>query len=323
MASEKMSIAVKLFEAKRIQFLIAGSPNDAFCSQIGMFKLALSRLGEPYSNAIITAIFGDAEITGLPERWSSIFEGVQVVFADVKDFMKYNVFAQGDLRYEMVDETADIVMMFDADTVLVRAIPELLALSMATPALRAAIAHRPPYGDREIWGPIFDRYLGYRPPFDHEYALVRDKTEDGSKFLASPYYINQGVMFGTAAIFKELGPKMREIRHDLIAQNPNWLLFSAQIALTVALLRHDIPHEAIALRYNYPNRHTEADLNRVSEFENMAVLHYQNTRHYDRHKIFTSKQQFDEFLGIELHGSHLVFQDFVRNLTTGAYPFPD
>lgn len=305
----------------RLQFLIAGAPSAAFCSQIAMFKRGLDHLGPPYSSARLTAVFGDDKITVLPPHWASHMMGIETVFAEPADFALYNAFAQGDLRFELVDPDADVVLMFDADTLLLRPIPELLEQSLARPALRGVIAHRSPFHPGSSWEEVGTAFPDAPLVFDHEYALAYHEVEGKQRRVPCPFYINQGVMCATPEIFGDLGPKMKALRHAFIARWPDQLMFSSQIALTLAFAKHAIPHEAIPMRYNFANRPSEADVQYPEELAQVAVLHYQERTLFDRHKIFTSQDEFERFIGLELEGSHRVFQDHVKVITDGLYPF--
>lgn len=305
----------------RLQFLIAGSPNAAFCSQIAMFKRGLDHLGPPYSTARLTAVFGDDLITALPSNWVSHMQGIETVFADTADFIRYNAFAQGDLRFDLVDPEADVVLMVDADTLLMRPVPELLEQSLARPALRGMIAHRTPFHQGGSWEEIGTAFPDAPLIFDHEYALQKHRVDGISRRVPCPFYINQGVMCATPDIFRDLGPKMRVLRHDFIARWPDQLMFSSQIALTLTFAKHAIPHEAIPMRYNFANRPRETDVQYPEELKHIALLHYQDCSLYDRHVMFTTQAEFDRFIALELTGSDLVFQDHVKVLTGGEYPF--
>lgn len=305
----------------QLQFLIAGSPNAAFCSQIAMFKRGLDYLGPPYSTAWVTAIFGDGEITQLPNDWARHMQDIETVFVETADFRRYNAFAQGDMRFEFVDRHADVVLMIDADTLLLRPIPELLELSLAQPALRGLIAHRSPFHDEGSWEEVAAAFLDAPLVFDQHYSLAYQVIDGARHRIPCPFYINQGVMCATPEIFLDLGPKMRELRHAFIERWPNLLFHSSQIALALAFAKHAIPHEAMAMRYNFVNRPSEADVQYPGELEQIAVLHYQECSHFDRHRVFTTQAEFDRFLELGLQGSHRVFQDHVRLLTDGKYPF--
>ena len=43
----------------KLDFLLCGSANDAFFSQIAFFRLCLNALGGVYSDARVVAVFGD------------------------------------------------------------------------------------------------------------------------------------------------------------------------------------------------------------------------------------------------------------------------
>ena len=61
----------------KVEFAIAGSPNDAFFSQMAMFRLALSDLGGTYKAARVICVFGDSEVQPIPERWREAFKDIE------------------------------------------------------------------------------------------------------------------------------------------------------------------------------------------------------------------------------------------------------
>jgi hypothetical protein len=96
--------------------------------------------------------------------------------------------------------------------------------------------------------------------------------------------------------------------------------FAGQIALTLSILRQDIPTNTLGLRFNFPNDPI-ADSLHPKELEDVRLIHYLRTDQFDRQIIFTDKNTFKDFLSKPLHGSNKVFQEHVRKLTNGVYPF--
>ena len=74
------------------------------------------------------------------------------------------------------------------------------------------------------------------------------------------------------------------------------------------------------MRYNFPNDPI-ADGKYSSEIGQLCLIHYLRTELFDRHKIFASADAFEAFMGLQLGGSNRIFQDRVREITGGIYPF--
>jgi hypothetical protein len=96
--------------------------------------------------------------------------------------------------------------------------------------------------------------------------------------------------------------------------------FSGQIALTLALCKHDVPVRGLEMKYNFPNDPV-ADRLYQDQLNQICVLHYLRTDKFDRQKIFTTEKAFNEFLHLDLQGSNKIFQQHIRSITHGRYPF--
>ena len=74
------------------------------------------------------------------------------------------------------------------------------------------------------------------------------------------------------------------------------------------------------MRYNFPNDRC-ADRLHADEMAEIVLLHYLRTQHFDRHRIFVNAEELDRFLALDLVGSDRLFQEHVRGVTGGVYPF--
>src|SRR5262249_31067187 len=64
------------------------------------------------------------------------------------------------------------------------------------------------------------------------------------------------------------------------------------------------------------------DEDHPEECANIVLFHYFSDDSFNRRRVFTTADRFNKFLALDLSGSNKIFQDHVRNLTQGAYPFP-
>ncbi len=303
----------------KLDFLIPGSPNDAFLSQIAFFRLALDALGEVYRRARVVAVLGDEKIVPIPVRWSRYFQRIEVEWADPAEFKRRGYVAQGDRRYELFRPDADMVILCDADTAVMRALPGLAASLIVEPAFVGVIAHYHfPWADstgepERDWDRLAASLLGREMALEYRYSL-----QDPAIANRCPFYVNYGFLAGPPALMSRFFQAYRAMVsrvHRIVANH-----FSCQVTIPLAIAESGLPATALPMRYNFPND-PKAEALYPDELGRIVVLHYLRTSHFDRHNVFTEKDKFEEFLGLELAGSNREFQTFVRKLTAEHYPF--
>lgn len=307
----------------KICFVIPASPTDAFYAQVSMFRMALDSFGGIYKEAHIILSLGDEKISLTPEKWVH-YLGPNTIFhwTDPKLFRDIGQRAQGDNRWKYNYDDYDLIIMSDADTILLRPIDELLMYVKETNLIAGVIAHAPfPDHDKkysnEIWHYLAKKHTKKDINLDFTYTLRR--YDNQGRTLKCPFYINFGFCIMTTQTFKSIRSTYLLIRSKLITElrNPR---FSAQIALALAIHNHNVPTMSIPMAYNFPND-PRADTMYSDQLESISIIHYLRTTKFDRQKIFTSENFFDEFLSLKLEGSNRVFQKFIRKLTYGQYPF--
>lgn len=151
----------------KLDFLLCGSANDAFFSQIAFFRLCLDKLGGMYHDARVAAVFGGCEVVKIPNRWQKFFNRIEVFgnpTSDEKDFLFLDRHYQ---RFETIRTDADLVFLCDADVAPISRFDKLISNLHLKPALAGTIAYqRPPYcgGQRlcseEGWQEISKAIIG-------------------------------------------------------------------------------------------------------------------------------------------------------------------
>ena len=302
----------------KLDFLLCGSPNDAFFSQIAFFRRCLDALGGKYERARLVAVFGHETCNRLPSRWIKYFKNIDTVWimGDAYDPNSYN--SQHYSRFDNIRKDADFAIICDADVALLSPLCDLLHSLRLNPALSGTIAHFPPWHDPELaqsssWDSLSNAVLGKEIEKPYKYTLVEPGWSP-----STPFYINYGVLIGTPELFDRFYQCEQGLRDAVISHTSSW--WGPQLALTLACERAQIPTRALPMRYNFPNDGI-ADRLYQSELENMTFLHYLRSDFFDRHKIFTNESEFAYFLSLELTGSNKIMQQHVINLTEGAYPF--
>jgi hypothetical protein len=303
----------------KIDFVIPASPNDAFYSQIAMFRLGLDALGGVYRTARLAAVFGDSRISGLPEKWRDHFERIDVEWADPSPVESFGYRAQSDRRFEIIRPDADVVVSCDADTLLVRPFEQATMDAIVNGALGGVIAHYhfpwahssgDPCAD---WNNVSQSILGRRIDTPYRYTLA-EFAERG----CCPFYVNLGLLIGSPKTYRRLNESCKEIKEAVIEIFNN--RFYEQVTVALAAIKSDIRTIALPFRYNFPNDPI-ADEKYLLELRNVRLIHYLRTERFDRHKIFAEQPAFDAFMKLDLIGSDSVFQSYVRDLTGGIYPF--
>lgn len=301
----------------KIDFLIPASPNDSFYSQIAMIRLALDALGGVYRDARVVAVLGDKAVVPLPDKWMPYYERIEIAWTDPADFDAMSYHGTGLRCFEVCREEADVIVLCDADTVPLRPFPELLDRITRAPAFAGVLANYHIPWDRssgdaaEDWERIANAILQHPIELPHRYLFEPERP--------CPFYVNWGFMIGTASIVRRVGEQFRTIWPSVDRYLGNY--FSSQVAITLILSELGIPTVALPRRYNYANYADHDDLS-PEEYENIVIFHYFSTEFFNRQRIFTTKARFEKFLDLDLTGSNRIFQDKVRSMTGGAYPFP-
>ncbi len=296
----------------KLDFMICGTPNDAFYSQIAFFRLCLDYLGGDYKNARLVACFGDHESTEISKRWQPYFNHIDVEWSHPIGAHNPYYTHQHYHRFKAFRKDADLVLICDADTALLRPFPDLIEMCQKKPAICGVIAHLP-VPERHDWQTISQSIIKQPITIDHHYTL-KPKTPEPN----TPFYINYGFLAGTPDLLTE----MYHTDITLIDQlndyvGPFWAS-QVSVALTVELL--NLPKHALPMRYNFPNDRVAETLH-ADELDKIILIHYLRERLYNRHEIFSSEEGFNAFLNLDLPSSDRVFQDHVKKVTGSQYPF--
>jgi hypothetical protein len=307
---------------KRLEFLLCGSPTDAFWSQLAMFRLSLDSLGPEFRAARLVLVLADHEQKPLPQRWRPWFGDIEIAWAPLESFLE---FGDGeDHLFHLIDPDADISFICDADTLLIRDIPgQWLDQMIDEPAIHGVIAHLPPpksdhagnnrsqLANEEFWRELSLHVLGQEIELPEHYTME-------PALGGCPFYINYGFIAGPPALLKELHRNLTIVQPRV----RSWLDndFYGQLGIALAVELGDLPTRVLPMRYNFPNDERFDD-RYPEELQEVVLIHYLRTRLFDRHQIFTDQAQFKRFMALSLEGSNAAFQQRILELTGGEYPF--
>ena len=308
----------------KLDFLICGSANSAFFSQIAFFKLCLNNLGGIYANARVVAVLGDHEVEILPSEWRRHFDGIEVEWSsDVVHEKTLGRYAgRSYRRYELIRGDADLAILCDADVAVLDSFGELIDDLVAKPSLAGVIAHGhftvgdEQRGDPNVdWPEISRAILGKDIDRPYSYTLY-SKIESRQE---APFYINYGVFLGTPDLFREFHDRAVQLQPrilDFVRRS----FFTDQITIALVCADLELPTTALSMRYNFPNDNI-ADRLYPEEMVNIIFMHYLRTHVFDRHRIFANETDFYNFMGKRMDGSNEIFRNYVYETTDGAYPF--
>lgn len=304
----------------KLEFLLCGSPNDGFFSQMAFFRLCLDRLGGPEAAARLVCVFGDHSVEEIPARWQPYFQGIEVHWAHAAGADNPHHVLQHNMRFDLVDPGADVSFLCDADVAVLAPVSQLAQSLIDNPALAGTIGHyhfpregldRDPARD---WPQIARAALGRDIPRPYRYTLMPPETPP-----AAPFYINFGVFAGPPEYLAQFHERDLQIRPKVAAILDDW--WAPQVSLSLTCAELGLPVRALPMRYNYPND-PKADALYPDEMAQIALLHYLRPQQFKREQVFAEANVFDAFLKKPLSGSNAIFQRFVADVTGGRYPFP-
>jgi Glycosyltransferase 61 len=210
----------------------------------------------------------------------------------------------------------------DADTLVVRNFEDLLDYVLETASVAGVTAHFkfptwPGISSHESWRSLADELIAAPLDFSHAYSLATADTPEEDRY--TPFYVNDGMVLFARSVFPDVVRHYLSLRPKLMDRIPD-PYFSGQIALGLAIAETGIRSWALPMRYNFPNDEN-ADRRYPEELEDVHIFHYLRTDKFDRQKIFTNANEYDQFLRSTLSGSNYVFQQYVSKLIGLEYPF--
>lgn len=307
---------------RTLYFVIPASPTASFFSQIAMFELAVRRRTWRLFTPQVIAVFGDTPNDETYDKWRPHVQSVIKVFLPSDQSTRGGYMRQVDWRFRVVPTDADIAIFCDADTIVVGDVEEMASMVAAEQSVAGVIAHyhfpgSSPLSPQCQWDTISESLIGRAMTFSFQYTL--SPTQSPPEQRKAPFYLNFGAVFVAGAILERLARRYLDLRTN-VSDITNGSYMSAQIALALAVEAEQVPRRALGMAYNFPNDPI-ADEMYPEELADVRVLHFLRQQHVQRAKIFTTPCEFAQFLELPLEGSNRGLQSFVRDMTSGIYPF--
>jgi hypothetical protein len=298
--------------ATSLEVRIPISPRADYFNRV---RLIAQSIREFYPKAIVRVTIG-ADIepfdVAQAEPWSHDL-GVHWVWVKQTEFAEWRSTAHPYIATMMERFRppffAEHVLMLDADVMPVRPFDELLERDHA---LLAMMAHVPPFRNcAQEWQDLFAWYGLSAPSFTFEHSGWGAMFTDRQRRFSPPYF-NTGVVLARADVYERLyEPYMTALR--FVKERLDSYFFE-QIALTLALLRMELPFELLPLRYNFPNQ-AAFDITYPEELEKVRLLHFLRTQIVDRESDFQTADDIRRLVDrSDLSGSNEVLRRRIAEL---------
>lgn len=309
----------------KVEFVVAGSPNEAFLSQIAANRTSVFRQTWTRWQASYRCILGGEPDPAALSIWMPLLTDIDIEFLSMERFERDGYFAQSERRLSLSRDGADVIVLLDADTIVTGDLETVLDLVHEKKSIAGVQAHVGfPTGEgtrstTTDWQTLADAVLNKQVRFPFAYSLMPQDAPEEER--AAPFYINAGAVF----LSSEVQPQFTATYHRLRRLVTPHLLkpyFAGQIAITLAVEDLGLDPISLPMRYNFPND-AEADVMYPEELADVRLIHFLRFAEFDRKAIFSNESSYQEFLAQPLTGSNRVFQTKVRELLGAEYPFGD
>lgn len=254
------------------------SPTPLFFTRIHYLAASLQIYGrELKGSPIIVTVGADQDPEDLHKKlpWSRHYP-VEWRWMERELFREYSYFAT-KLRRFTYDYRARNVMMLDADVLVVRPFTDLIAEVARKGAFVGITAHVSPVRDAFTWETLFAAAGLGAVPYVCEHGGFGLMFHD-PRHRYSPPYFNLGVLVAPQNHMRQIG---RTIFAELAVVRRFEDFFRAQMSLTLAIQRHQIPWDLMDLKYNFPN--DQRFVERYPEdFADMRLVHYLRKDQFDK-----------------------------------------
>jgi hypothetical protein len=325
---------------RKVAFLIAASPTDAFYSQIAALCARMRSLSWTRWEPSVHVFVGGDRRDDCLRGWLPYLTNVNICWTSESRFARESDWAQSDDAIRLAPRDADVLVALDADTFPITGFEPMLDRVHDTAAVAGVIAHYPTLlafefdvtsntfsvrtgagirreSLREAWSRLARGLTDVPLDFAHAHTLMG--PERPPEHRLTPFYLNFGVVAFPRAAFDVVAPRYLTFRPQVMARMRD-TDFSGQVALTLAMADAQVRTWALPLRYNFPNDPV-AEAMYPGELEQVAIVHYLRTTDLNRHRLFTTPEEYATFLGLQLSGANRVFREAVTQTFGTRYPF--
>lgn len=307
----------ELPEGRRIGFLIPGEPTDGFLSQIAMFDLALRHAPAPICDARLIAYLANDRRSTLPERWRAPLNNVEARFVPSQT-EDHPYGAHAARRFAEDDPDLDIVILSDADTMVLGDLRDVLRLLAQGFPVTGVIANSPPFKE-DLWANLSTRLTGRAISQPYFYTLMDPATAALANAPRAPFYANHGFLAFRGDALRQFSAPYLKMRMA-VTRTMERPFFAGQIAMALTVHALEWHGVALPMRYNFPNDDRALALHRY-EAQDVRILHYLRERNYHRSELFASRAGFEKFVQKPPDAADQTLYQALMHLTGGDYPF--
>ncbi|MGH6847334.1 MAG: hypothetical protein ACREC0_07815 [Methylocella sp.] len=276
---------------KRIEFRIPISPTEKFYSLVRFYNFALRRLDSPqYRDARLLVAVGDHCNLDAVRRQNEWSEDFNIAWERVPDEISAEFHWAGTANWRMniPSRDAEIIILSDADTVLLRDVnPMLIEFPLEEPAVRGHMAHLPPTvsknniafsgADPKFWPWLFELFDIPWPTVTYRYSMDADES-----LPVSPAYFNLGFVAVNAKALAVFASEIVETTRRVTAATDS--LMRCQIAITIIAYRAGIDIGTLPAAYNAANDLVHFSQNGLTT-DQIRVLHFLRLDEIDRQEL--------------------------------------
>ena len=266
----------------RVEFRLPISPTAKFFAQVRFFNFALRRLqSRRYRDAKVAVVVGDRcdlDEVRATNAWSEDFN---IVWERAPDavFDEFHYWGTANWRLNLPPGDADVVILCDADTALLRDIDPLLQeFPLSGPTVFGHVAHLPPHQgvghiappalSAEFWPWTFGAFEVPWPAQTYRYSWDID-----AEWPVCPAYFNLGFVAMNPAALAVFARDIEDVTRRLgllTAQS----VMRCQIAMTVIAYRAALDIRMLSTAYNASNHVGIMAHNKLTA-DDVRVIHYQ------------------------------------------------
>jgi hypothetical protein len=271
-----------------VEIHIPISPTPTFFNMVQCLSRSLRKLGGAFRDAPIVLTVGGSTIDpGLEARYPWLGPlGVEVRWVPEAFFREHSIYATGATRFEH-DYRSDVVLFLDADILVAGPIDEMVLDVHRRQQIAGMIAPASPLQFLDppmTWQAIYDHCgIGRAPDLCHEHPGWPYYRSGDEAYRLCPAYFNYGVICAPARLLKRIGEsyfsyllRLRELTDcELIAQ----------LALTMPIVKHNLPYRPLRVRYNFPN-HPMLEALHGAELPHAKLLHMKEDHQFQKFDLF-------------------------------------
>jgi hypothetical protein len=309
---------------KRLEIRVPISPTPYYFRNVHFMAASLQRVAHRIGDyELVVCVGGDEEPRDLYQLlpWSNEYP-LTWRWVDRERFRRDSYWETSHEIFRL-PARGRLVMCADADVIFVRDFADLLDDLEQSPAVAGVIAHVSPFTKPVApfadvlplvaWQRLCQGYGVTMPPQRNEHTGWEIMVSDPAYRFTPPYF-NFGMVVAPLALMDEISTEMAP--SDEFVKSNLTTIYRFQIALTLAILKTNVPTRSLPLRYNFPND-SRFDEKYPEDLADIRILHYLRVQAQivDRKKDFAQLANVAALISRQnLQGSNEIFRRCIEEL---------